>query len=340
MAAWHRVRLAGVETAFMCDAGDTLLRAAQRAGIGFPYECNVGSCGNCKFELLEGEVETAWTEAPGLSAKDRERGRHLGCQSRPRSECIIKLRPAARYQPPHRPQRVAATLSARRAITHDIDEFHFTLDNPTPFEPGQYALMQLPGVAGPRAYSMSNTEPGVWHFQVRQVPGGAGSAALFALQTSARVDIDGPYGMAWLRRDSTRDILCLAGGSGLAPMVSIARGAMAEPRLVDRQLHFIYGGRTAADLCGQDMLAALPGYGQRLHWRGFVSTPAEAAHAAGGTGAAEVAYVHEAALRLHGEQLKQMEIYFAGPAAMATAVQGMLLAAGVPPEQQHFDQFY
>ena len=330
----HLVRLAGADTAFACDADDTLLRAAQRAGIGFPYECNVGSCGNCKFELIEGEVQTAWAEAPGLSAKDRERKRHLGCQTRPLSPCVIKLRPAARYQPPHPPQRVAATLSARREITHDISEFHFTLDTAVPFEPGQYALLQLPGVNGPRAYSMSNTEAGTWHFQVRRVPGGVGSATLFELQPGARVGIDGPYGMAWLRRDSARDILCLAGGSGLAPMVSIARGAMAEPSLAGRQLHFIYGGRTAADLCGQDMLAALPGYGERLHWRGFISTP---------TGAGdvhEVAFVHEAALRLHGPQLKEMEIYFAGPEAMATAVQGMLLAAGVPPEQQHFDQFY
>ena len=334
MAAIHAVRLTASETVFACAADDTLLRAAQRAGIGFPYECNVGSCGNCKFELVEGEVETAWAEAPGLSAKDRERRRRLGCQSRPRTDCVIKLRPAARYQPPHPPQRVTATLSARRALTHDIAEFHFTLDRPLAFEPGQYALLQLPGVVGPRAYSMSNTEAADWHFQVRQVPGGAGSAALFALQPGARVGVDGPYGMAWLRRDSPRDILCLAGGSGLAPMVSIVRGAMAEPRLAARQVHFLYGGRTPADLCGQDMLAALAGYGQRLHWRGFISTPGS------GVGGHEVAYVHEAALRLHGPQLPAMEIYFAGPAAMATAVQGMLLAAGVPPEQQHFDQFY
>ena len=337
MTATFEVRVAGADAAFMCDADDTLLRAAQRAGIGFPYECNVGSCGNCKFELIEGELATAWDEAPGLSAKDRDRRRHLGCQSSPRSACVIKLRPAERYQPPHRPQRVVGRLSARHAITHDIFEFHFTLDQAMAFEPGQYALVQLPGVAGPRAYSMSNTEPGIWHFQVREVPGGVGSAALFELRLGDRVGIDGPYGMAWLRRDSPRDILCLAGGSGLAPMVSIARGAMAEPQLSERQLHFIYGGRTAADLCGQDLLAALPGYGSRLHWRGFTSTPAGDGE---GAVAAEVSYVHEAALRLHGAQLKSMEIYFAGPPAMATAVQAMLIAAGVPPEQQHFDQFY
>jgi toluene monooxygenase electron transfer component len=117
-------------------------------------------------------------------------------------------------------------------------------------------------------------------------------------------------------------------------MVSIARGLVAEPRMAGRQLHFVYGGRTAADLCGQDLLAALPGYGQRLHWHGFISSPPEA----GSTH--EQAFVHEAALRLFGRQLPSMEIYFAGPAAMANAVQRTLLDAGVAPEHMHFDQFY
>ena len=347
------VRLAGTDTAFTCAADDTLLRAAQRAGLGFPYECNVGSCGNCKFELLEGTVATAWDQAPGLSDKDRQRKRHLGCQSSPLSDCVVKLRPSERYVPPHRPQRVAAVLRAQRAITHDIGEFHFGLDSAVAFEPGQYALVQLPGVAGPRAYSMSNTTADdgglTWHFQVRQVPGGVGSAALFGLQPGAVVHIDGPYGMAWLRRDAPRDILCLAGGSGLAPMVSIARGAMAEPALAGRHLYFIYGGRTPADLCGRDMLEVLPGWGTRMSYRGFVSTPPPE----GNTNPAGVAdetpklaadcahgFVHEAALSLHGEGLRAMEVYFAGPPAMANAVQRMLLGAGVPPEQQHFDQFY
>ena len=208
--------------------------------------------------------------------------------------------------------------------------------------------MQLPGVNGVRAYSMSNVAmsnvamsntaqsagAATWHFQVRRVPGGAGSAALFSLPVGARVQIDGPYGMAWLKRDAARDILCLAGGSGLAPMLSIARAAMAEPRLAGRRLHFIYGGRTAADLCGRDQLAVLPGWGTRLSWHGFVSQPQPA------DPTQAVALVHEAALQLLGPQLPQMEVYFAGPPAMSTAVQRMLLDAGVPPAQQHFDAFY
>ncbi len=334
----HQVRLAGTDLAFACAAGDTLLRAAQRAGIHFPYECNVGSCGNCKFEHVGGELHNAWPQAPALSDKDRQRKRALGCQSQPLSDCTIKLRPQPRYAPVHRPLRQRAVLGARRAITPDNDEVGVVLDAAQRFEPGQYALCHLPGVAGPRAYSMSNIAQAggakLWQFQVRRVPSGQGSAALFALQPQQEVQIDGPYGMAWLRRDAPRDLLCLAGGSGLAPMISIARGAMHEPALAQRQLHFIYGGRTPQDLCGQDMLAALPGWGTRLHYRAFVSTPQPAGSPH------EVAFVHEAALKLHGPQLPSMEVYFAGPPPMATAVQRMLLDAGVPPEQQHFDTFY
>jgi toluene monooxygenase electron transfer component len=333
----HQVRLSGGDIAFDCAPGDTLLRAAQRAGLGFPYECNVGSCGNCKFELIEGEVATAWPQAPGLSDKDRQRKRQLGCQCAPLGDCTIKLRTMDRYAPVHCPQRLGAVLRQVRALTHDISEFSFAMDAPFAFEPGQYALAWLPGIEGPRAYSMSNVadpsaSTGVCDFQVRRV--GAGSAALFALLPGARVEIDGPYGMAWLRRDAPRDILCLAGGSGLAPMISIARGAMVEPRLAGRQLHFVYGGRTAADICGQDLLQALPGYGTRLHYSAFISSAPD------GDSAYPRGFVHEAALQLHGEKLKDMEIYFAGPPLMATAVQSMLLASGVPPEQQHFDQFY
>ena len=74
---------------FVQQPGDTILRAALRAGKGLSYECNSGGCGGCKFELIEGEVETLWPEAPGLSERDRKRGRHLACQCRALGEATI-----------------------------------------------------------------------------------------------------------------------------------------------------------------------------------------------------------------------------------------------------------
>lgn len=337
-SAQRNIRIAGSDLSFECGPEDTVLRAAQRAGLGFPYECNVGSCGNCKFELVEGEVQMQWAQAPGWTAKDQQRNRYLGCQARPLDGCTVKVRLDGRYLPRHRPQRLSAVLEARRALTHDIEEFRFVLDRAHPFEPGQYALAYLPGVEGARAYSMSNiAQDGlVWEFQVRRLPGGQGSPALFErVHPGARIEIDGPYGMAWLRRDAPRDILCMAGGSGLAPMLSIARGAVSEPRLADRHLHFLYGARTPADVCGEDILRQLPGWGRRLSYEAAVSTVPE-----GGAWSGPVGYLHEIAQQRFGSRLPEMEIYFAGPPAMATAVQRMLLEAKAPSEQVHFDQFY
>jgi toluene monooxygenase electron transfer component len=341
----HTIRIVGSDTPYTCPDEDTLLRAALRQGLGFPYECNVGSCGNCKFELIEGEVKMAWPEAPGWRDKDREKNRYLGCQAHAVGNCVIKLNPAPKYVPLHPPRRIAAQLKATRKINHDISEFSFELSEAMSFEPGQYALLYMPGLEGARAYSMSNTAMShsggskVWEFQVRRTPTGQGTAVLFdQLKVGSSVELDGPYGMAYLRRDVPRDILCIAGGSGLAPMISIARGAMVEPALKDRQLHFFYGARTAQDICGQDMLQTLPGWGTRLHYQAALSNPE--LDTSGTPWSGPVGFVHEAVQKVFADQLPQMEIYFAGPPPMAMAVQRMLLQSKVPFSQVHFDQFY
>lgn len=335
----HKIHIEGTGLAFECAPGDTIARAAIRAGIGLPYECNVGSCGTCKVDLLSGEVVSNWPAAPGLNDRDRGRGRVLGCQSRPGSDCSIKARFSEQYLSGRVPRRFAATLVKQRDLTHDIREFRFVLAEPVDFRPGQYALLQLPGVEGQRAYSMSNIAGDglAWEFQIRRVPGGQGGAALFdRLAAGDTVAFDGPYGLAYLRTDSPRDIVCIAGGSGLAPMISIARGMAADPALAARKLHFFYGGRTARDICGGDLLAALPGFATRIAWHPVISMPEADGHEWNGP----TGYVHELAGATLGAALREHEIYFAGPPAMAQAVQRMLYEAGVPAAQIHYDAFY
>jgi toluene monooxygenase electron transfer component len=96
-----------------------------------------------------------------------------------------------------------------------------------------------------------------------------------------------------------------------------------------------YGARTAGDLCGQQELAALPGYGTRLHFQAVVSNPEAGDGWTGPTG-----FVHEVAKARFGDRFKDFEIYFAGPPAMAEAVQRMFMDARVPYPQVHFDSFY
>ncbi len=323
---------------FAQAAGDSILRAALRAGVGLAYECNSGGCGGCKFELIDGEIDTLWPDAPGLSERDRRRGRHLACQCRARGPITIAAPTAVEYVPLLAPRRQSAQLAIVRDITHDIREFRFVSDGPADFLPGQYAMLELPGVTGSRAYSMANTpnEQREWHFQIRRVPHGQGSHVLFdGLAVGDRIGLDGPYGMAWLRTASPRDIVCVAGGSGLAPMLSIARGAVDAGLLGERTLYFFYGARTPRDVCGGDLLAKL-GAGERIRFIPVVSLPGDDGAWRGATG-----YVHDQLLPQLPARLAHYEFYFAGPPPMTSALQELLMVGHqVPFEQIHFDRFF
>lgn len=335
-----RIRIDGGTLAVEQAPGDTVLRAILRAGLGFPYECNSGGCGSCKFELIEGELTCLWPDAPGLTERDRKRGnRHLACQSCAIGEITVKTRLGDEYVPRHRIQRRPAHLIGTTEITHDLHEFRFAADGPADFLPGQFVSLALPGLTTARAYSMSNLPnlAGEWHFQVRRVPGGQGTACLFdRLRPGDAIEIDGPYGLAWLREDSPRDIVCVAGGSGLAPMVSIVRGAAAAGMLGQRRLHFFYGARTPRDVCGESFLRGLSEDAAAIHYHGVVSNPGDDEGWTGETG-----FVHEALLRRLGSELARHEFYFAGPPPMTQALQELLMVKHlVPFSQIHFDRFF
>jgi len=330
---------------FRCAEDDTLLRAGLRAGLGMPYECNSGSCGTCKVELVEGQIASLRPDAPGLGDRDRAKNRVLACQAQPASDCRIKVRLRPENVPHHRPQRFRATLESFHDLTHDLREFTFATEGAPGFLPGQYALFYLPGIAAPRTYSMSNVDEGDgrWQFVVKRMPGGAGTAAMFDLAVGSALDMDGPYGLAYLRPESPRDLILIGGGSGLAPVLSIARGAVRDKRLDGRKIHVFYGARTRRDLCGEEELRKLPGYGERLFFQAVLSEPqADAVDGwSGPTG-----FVHEQVSKFvegeagTGERWKQFEYYFAGPPLMAKAVQQMLIEKRVPYPQVHFDSFY
>jgi toluene monooxygenase electron transfer component len=333
----YTIRIEGGESFVVSADEPNLLRGALRAGVGFPHECSVGGCGGCRFELVEGEMATLWEQAPGLSERDRRKGKRLACQCRPQSDCTVKVRVGDEYKPPVPARRQSVSLVSRRQLTSDTAEFTFAAEMPAAFRPGQYALLELPGVAGARAYSMSNLANGEgrWQFIIRRVPGGAGTGFLFeSLQAGGRLVLDGPYGMGWWRPDSHRETVCIAGGSGLAPMLSIARSALGRSR--GRLLHFFYGVRTPADLCAEEMLATLPGAsGGRLRFHPVVSenVPDEAWSGRRG-------FVHEALAEALPLPPADYEYYFAGPPPMIEAVQRLLMIERqVPYQQIHFDRF-
>lgn len=333
----HTVRIAGTDITYASAEGDNLLRAGLRAGIGLPYECNAGGCGSCKFELIGGEIEERWIEAPGLSVKDRARGRRLACQCRARSDCEIGIRPDPSFLTPTPPLVFEAEYVGHRSVTADMRELRFRGPGPATFLPGQYALLDVPGAGQMRAYSMSNlpNAEGDWDFMVRKVPNGRVSALLFdSLRPGDRIGIDGPLGLAHWRDDANRDVVCIAGGSGLAPIVSIANAAaMQAPR--ERPIWLFYGGRGPADLPAFDEWLLDPA---KVRVRASVSAP-ELADAVAWTG--ERGLVHERVGRTLTGDLAAHRYYLAGPPPMIeTAVRMLMVEHKVPAQQIHYDRFF
>lgn len=335
-----KITIPAANISYEVAEGDTVARAATRAGLGFPYDCNVGECGNCRFELLDGEVTYLRENPPAINDRDIQRKRYLGCQALPKGDCQIKVPLRDNFVSKYRPAQTKGKLLEIIDVTHDIREFRFALEKPNGFLAGQYGLIAAPGVNGARAYSMCNvTSTGEqWHFQICRVPNGKATTSLFDhMKVGDSVGLDGPFGMAYLREDAPRDILCLAGGSGLSPMISITRAAAASDALKDRTIHFVYGGRTPRDICGEEMLKELRGFGERIHYTPVISMTDDPS-STGWTG--KTGFVHDVAEQMFGEKIAQMEVYFAGPPLMAQSVMKMLIKAKLPATQMHFDQFY
>ena len=326
---------------FECQPGDNLLHAALREGLGFPYECNSGGCGSCQFAILEGEVRNQWEQAPGLSPRARVRGQRLACQSVIKGDCRIKVGCKPEFVPLTAPVAHTAELVARNALTADMAEYTFKCAEAAEFAPGQYALLRLPGVVGDRAYSMSNlpNPDGLWSFIIKRTPNGRGTSVLAEIMCIGdRVELNGPFGMAYLRSTAPRDLVCIGGGSGLSPLKAIISAAVREPELADRKIFLFYGGRNEADICTHLLLEEDP------HLLGRVTViPAISEPERSSTWKGEQGLIHEVAGRWLEEQASpanRFEYYFCGPPPMTDAVQRLLmLDRRVPMAQLHFDRF-
>lgn len=323
---------------FDCADSETILHAGLRAGLGMPYECNIGSCGTCKIGIDQGTFATSPLPSPGLSERDRARGRTLACQARPLSECVVRVHLEDRYVPRHRPVRQSAALVSIEPVTSDIFSFTFRTEISVRFIPGQYALLCLPGVGSQRAFSMANlpNDQGVWQFMIRRVPGGAASAYLFKDRVLGdTVTIDGPYGVSYYK-EHCEEVVCVAGGSGIAPTLSVARAAAQDKSC--RRIHFIYGGRTPEDLCAGPFLSKFSRGDLAVVYRGIVS---DIDVSAPPTWRGPKGFVHEHLERLLLPETSAAQFYVAGPPAMVEAVENVLVTRLLVPQSHiHYDRFY
>lgn len=321
----------GVTRIIDCKAGEKVLDAAYRSKVNLPMDCSDGVCGTCKCRAESGTYDLGDDYIPdALSEDEAAAGLVLTCQMRVTSDCVLAVPVASRACKVGQ-QKFAATLTriAPQGDAAVVLELDVEPAAAAPaFLPGQYVNIAIPGSGQTRAYSFSSA-PGERRisFLIKKIPGGLMSTWLEQAVPGTMLELSGPLGSFYLR-EVRRPLLLLAGGTGLAPFLSmlevLARAGSGQT------VHLIYGVTRDLDLVLVDEIAA---YARRLPNFTYRTVVADA-----GSRHARTGWVtdHMPAELLHGGEV---DVYLCGPPPMVDAVRGHLEGLGVTPRSFHYEKF-
>jgi propane monooxygenase reductase subunit len=320
-----------------CEEDETVLDAAFRQGYSLVYGCREGQCSACKCFVLEGEVSLKRYSTFALSDAEEASGYTLLCRAMPDTDLTIELlHVQENYRLEHAIEQGEAAVESCERLTKDIYRLALTIDASSDFAftPGQYVDLQVPGTELCRSFSMANLPgEGRIEFLIRAYPGGAfGGLLEGGLEPGTPIAFTGPYGSFRLA-DTDRDILMVAGGSGMAPVLSLLRELGGQGSA--RKIRFFYGARTSADLLIREQIDEL---GSRLADFEYIEVLSEP-DSSGWSGA--TGYVHDlAAQTVASGQLSEPEVYTCGPPPMVDALVDVLTNAhGVEETDINYDKF-
>ena len=322
---------------FEAQQGERVLYAGLRAGIDLPYECATGTCGTCKAKLVAGKVRDCWAAAPGKKYVKAPAGEVLMCQCEAEEALTLEVSKFVNPVEPGActPRPCAGTLRNARALTHDVMSFALELERPSDFDAGQFALLAPEGLEGFRAYSMCNYAKGgrTLDFVVKRKPDGGFSEWLFgANREGARLDAFGPLGKATFDPGLGKNLLCIAGGSGIAGMMSILARAEAANYFDRHQGWVFFGVRTMKDAFFLDQLS-------KSKAKVTVALSEEDPPANPGL-RFERGLVHEVAKRHMAGKYQNVRAYVAGPPpAVDAAIRVLLLDAKLTTDNIRYDKF-
>jgi len=357
MGEIHRVRFEPVDLEMEVDEDETVLDAAFRQGIALMHGCREGQCSACKSFLLDGDVQMARYSTFALADAESEEGYVLLCKTHAYSDLTVELinydEDELRDAVPI--QHVRTVISSITPLTGDIVSLRVKPVDPVRFvhKPGQYAQIRRPDSDVARSFSMASTpawtqESGEIEFIIKKYPGGHFSGLLdTVLGPGEELLLTGPYGACTLRaagEEESRRVVCIAGGAGMAPILSLLRRLAELP--TTRSVILYYGARRAQDLF---YLQEILDLGSRIADFRFVTALSEpdaaeqegAAPVAGGTGPAVIAesgLITEVVDRRESD-LTDADCYLCGPPPMVDAALTLLAGRDVPTSRIHFDKF-
>ncbi|MGE2833138.1 benzoate 1,2-dioxygenase electron transfer component BenC [Mycobacterium sp. SMC-4] len=324
----------GVTRFVTCRDDQTVADASYRSRINIPLDCRDGACGTCKALCESGSYDGGTYIDDALSADEAAAGYVLPCSMRPRSDLVLQIAGTSESAKTQATD-YSGTLTELERLSPTTVKVGIDIPNrgELAFLPGQYVNIAVPGTDQSRSYSFANApHEERLTFLVKLTPGGAMSEYL--AQRAAigdKLTFTGPNGSFFLR-DADRPVLLLAGGTGLAPVLSMLR-TMAQKRS-GRRTHLIYGVSTDADLVALDEIAAVAADLGNFTWDHCVSDPNSTAINRG----PDRAYVTSL---IDGEHLHggDVAIYLCGPPPMVEAVRTHLAGAGIEPSGFYYEKF-
>ncbi|MCD9085712.1 2Fe-2S iron-sulfur cluster-binding protein [Stenotrophomonas sp. SY1] len=310
----------------------TLLDAALADGVAYPHGCRSGRCGNCKSRLVSGGVDLLDHNRFALSNEEKAQGLILACRAVPTTDGVVTWL-EEEVMPSHPLRRLNCRVLVIEDATHDIKRILLTSDGDEPlvFSAGQYARLTFPG-APSRDYSMAS-QPGddTLEFHVRRVRGGAATECIHSqLKPGEPVLVEGPFGSSFLREHHAGPMLCIAGGSGLAPIKCIVEAALSCG--MRQPIHVYFGARSHEDLYLVDHFQDLARRHSNLSFTPVLSDASPGSSCRCGMVTDAVA-----------EDLQDLDgwkAYVAGPTAMVDAAAQMTRARGLQSGNLHADVFH
>lgn len=329
-ASLPQVYLAGRPHRFEVAPGESVLQAGLRQHFALPFGCQSGGCASCRVRLLQGEVEYPFPP-PSLSAAEIEAGYILMCLARPRTDLTLDLHQPAQLEE-LRPRRFPVRVQDKTWLAHDVLGLRLKLPRGTPLRylPGQYLDLLLAD-GRRRSFSIANAPNGeTLDLHVRVTPGGRFAHwAAHEMPERAILDCEAPLGAFYLREDSTRPILMMAGGTGISPLHAMLEDVLSREAV--RPLHLYWGVRARRDLYLHEHLSQWAAQHAHFRYTPVLSEPDADWRGARG-------FVHEALLREH-PQLVGHEVYLSGPPVMVRAGKDAFLVAGLDADHLYYDSF-
>ncbi len=316
---------------FAIEAHETLLEGALREGYGLPYGCRSGACGTCKGQVLSGQVDLGDYQVGALTSTEIAAGKALFCVAKPVGDVVVEARVVARVKDIV-VRKMPVRVEEIRRVNHDVAVLRLKLPANETFRflPGQYIDFLMPD-GKRRSFSLAST-PGdgnLLELHIRHYPGGTFSRFVFEeLKPRAILRIEGPLGTFFLREDSDKPIIFLAGATGFAPIKGIIEQALAQG--CQRQMVLYWGVRTLEDL----YMAELAGQWQANH-ANFTFIPVLSQPAADPPWPGRTGLVHEAVLADFSD-LSGFEVYACGAPVMVDAGKRTFTQTRGLPEEAFF----